>query len=162
MANTKKKGEVLSFVDQLIDKDDLPFKQDYLVRNMAIGFLAGMIVAIGGAVKDAPEEGFKPSTFIRSPLIGAIECPILAALIPNAHWFLLFLSVIGIERITIEIYKLFRAKKPGKFDHGEWGTPKSKEQNGNGFIHEEEIHNGNGHDSNPAHIRIGHSYNGFN
>jgi hypothetical protein len=132
----KGKGSVLGFVDDIIDKDDLLFNHDYVLRNMMIGFFAGLIVAIGGSVKDAPYEGFKPATFIRSPIIGAVAAPILGALIPNAHWFLLFLSVIGFERIIVEIHKMFRGKKPGKFTHGEWGSPKDQVVtfNGNGRL----------------------------
>jgi len=42
-----------------------------------VGFLAGLAVAIGGAIKDSPNEGFKLLTFIRSPLIGMVEGAIL-------------------------------------------------------------------------------------
>ena len=97
------------------------------VEGAVIGFLAGLAVAMGGAVKDAPYEGFKEKTFWRSPLVGAFWGAVLAGRY-GLKPFPLFLSTIGLERATVEIYKLYRAevKKdyiPGKFIHGEWGVP---------------------------------------
>jgi len=40
---------------------------------MVLGALSGLVVAICGAIKDAPYEGFNMMTFIRSPVIGALE-----------------------------------------------------------------------------------------
>ena len=92
-----------------------------------IGFLAGLAVAAGGAIKDAPYEGFKEKTFWRSPLIGAFWGAVLARRY-RLKPFPLFLSTIGLERATVELYKLYRAEvkkdyTPGKFIHGEWGVP---------------------------------------
>lgn len=120
----RNESKLLSLVDGLISEDELLFRKEHLTRNLAIGFVAGTIIGIGGGVKDAPYEGFRIKTFIRSPIIGALSCAVLGILIPNAHWFLLFLGTVGVERITIEIYKLLRSKQPGKFENGEWGTPK--------------------------------------
>ena len=97
-------------------------------RGAIIGFLAGLAVAIGGAIKDAPYEGFKNSTFWRSPFIGMIEGAIIGEHYPNLPEPLMFFIVIGIERLTVELYKLNRAMTtgytPGKFIYGEWGIPK--------------------------------------
>jgi hypothetical protein len=40
--------------------------------NIFAGFLAGLICALGGALKDSPHEGFKPWTFPRSIYVGAL------------------------------------------------------------------------------------------
>jgi len=99
-----------------------------MLEEAAIGAFTGLLVAIGGAVKDAPYEGFNAAKFIRSPIIGAVEAPIIAAKLNVTNPVLLSLATIGTERATVETYKLIRAKAgdyiPGKFIHGEWGKPK--------------------------------------
>ena len=97
------------------------------LRGAVIGGLAGLAVAFGGAIKDAPYEGFKGKTFWRSPIIGAFWGHLLEEKykLDNVP---LFFATIGLERATVEAYKLFRAlvKKdyiPGKFVYGEWGLP---------------------------------------
>jgi len=96
-------------------------------RGLTIGFLAGLAVACGGAIKDAPYEGFKPLTFIRSPIVGAIVGYILNKIYPRLPSEILFLASIAGERIVVEGYKLIRALqkkyKPKKFEIGEWGVP---------------------------------------
>ena len=99
-----------------------------VLEDAIIGFLAGLTVAIGGAIKDAPYEGFNFLTFIRSPIIGAIEAPIISYGFPNSPKPLIFLSTIATERLTVEFYKLLRANVgtyvPVKFTEiGEWGKP---------------------------------------
>ena len=96
------------------------------LKGAAIGFLAGLAVAIGGAIKDTPYEGFKPSKFARSPIVGAA----VGWIIDEAYDLpapILFLSSIAGERIVVEAYKLMRAitkgYKPLKFTGGEWGVP---------------------------------------
>ena len=96
-------------------------------RNAVIGALAGTLVAIGGATKDAPYEGFKMKTFLRSPIIGAVVTPILGAYVPNLPPLILALSTIAVERASVEAYKLYRQSRgeyiPSKFIYGEWGHP---------------------------------------
>ena len=99
---------------------------DELLESAVLGFLAGLVVAICGALKDAPYEGFDMATFLRSPLIGAVEAPIIASFFPDAPSELIFLSTIATERVTVEAYKIARAKMgvyvPAKFTEvGEWG-----------------------------------------
>jgi len=98
------------------------------IKGAVIGGLAGLAVAIGGAIKDAPYEGFEVKKFIRSPIIGAIAGAILYSKFPDLHPAVGFTSVIGIERIVVEMYKLIRALRkeyvPMKFIYGEWGIPK--------------------------------------
>ena len=94
----------------------------------AVGMIAGFAVAVGGAIKDAPYEGFDQLKFLRSPIIGIIEGHLLqTAFAPQLTVLsatILFLASVGAERITTEVYKLVRAKKPMKFTFGEWGVRK--------------------------------------
>ena len=92
--------------------------------GLAVGFAAGLSVAIGGAIKDAPYEGFSLLTFVRSPIVGAIVGWSIATQLHVVDPVPLFLASIGGERIVVEGYKLLRAQKPGKFTFGEWGVPK--------------------------------------
>ena len=93
------------------------------IRDTAIGFASGSAVAVGGAIKDAPYEGFDTIRFIRSPVIGAVVGLVTGRLLTN-NPLLIFLIVIAIERIITESYKLGRGNMPGKFGYGEWGKPK--------------------------------------
>jgi len=98
-----------------------------LIKNqkeaITVSTLAGVGVAAGGALKDAPYEGFKPQTFMRSPVIGATVGYLLYKKYQNVEVPLWFFSTIGIERVIVESWKLFRAHKPTKFKIGEWGKP---------------------------------------
>jgi len=94
--------------------------KDVLI-GAGIGFLAGLSVAIGGAIKDSPMEGFKPETFIRSPIIGAIVGASINGILPKTNKVIVYLGTIGGERIIVESFKLIRAEIPGKFQNGEWG-----------------------------------------
>ena len=98
-----------------------------ILGQMFWGLLAGLASAVGGAIKDAPYEGFEGIKFIRSPIIGAVEAPILAHFLKIESPPVLFLSTLAAERITVESYKLARAVyggyMPMKFIYGEWGIP---------------------------------------
>ena len=98
-----------------------------MLKEAAVGFVSGLLVAIGGAIKDAPYEGFDPVKFIRSPIIGTIEAPLIGSVFKDTHPVLLGMATIATERLTVEAYKLIRAQSglyvPGKFIHGEWGKP---------------------------------------
>lgn len=87
------------------------------------GGLAGLLVGLAGATKDAPYEGFKMNTFWRSPLVGVIAGVIVAST-TKGDKARLFLGAIAVERMIVEGYKLLRAQKPGKFEFGEWGVAK--------------------------------------
>jgi len=99
-----------------------------MLAEIGVGIISGLLVAIGGAIKDAPYEGFSPTKFIRSPVIGAVEAPIIGHVFKNTHPVLLGMATIATERLTVETYKLIRASTgsyvPQKFVHGEWGRPK--------------------------------------
>ena len=98
-----------------------------MLKEAAIGAVSGLLVAIGGAIKDAPYEGFSFTKFIRSPIIGAIEAPIIANTFKDTHPVLLGMTTIATERLTVETYKLISAQTgdyiPGKFIYGEYGKP---------------------------------------
>ena len=99
-----------------------------MLAEAAIGAVSGLLVAIGGAIKDAPYEGFNLTKFIRSPIIGSIEAPVISTVFKDTHPVLLGMATIATERLTVETYKLLRAQAgdyvPGKFIYGEWGKPK--------------------------------------
>ena len=96
--------------------------------NVFAGFLAGLLCALGGTVKDAPYEGFKPRSFVRSPIVGTLAGAVSFFLTRD---FFLALAFSGyVERCCVEGWKIMRAKRPGKFDNGEWGKPQPVQING--------------------------------
>lgn len=72
---------------------------------LLVGTLGGSLSAIGGAVKDAQFEGFKPIKFIRSPFVGAIGGLILINFTQQP--LVLVVASVGFERIVVEFYKTF-------------------------------------------------------
>ena len=79
------------------------------------GLIAGMVIAVGGAWKDAPIEGFDFLKFWRSPALTVIAAVLLFPLIGNA--VLAGIAAIGYERAASENYKtfFFPARPRGKF-----------------------------------------------
>ncbi len=69
------------------------------------GLVAGVIVAIGGALKDSQFEGFLPRKFVRSPIVAAIAGIVFVHF--SADAFLIALACIGGERVGVELYKTF-------------------------------------------------------
>jgi hypothetical protein len=96
-----------------------------ITNGLIIGTIAGILVALAGARKDSPYEGFKIKTFFRSPIVGAIAGVIVAYSVKSDKKGL-FLGSIAVERMIVEGYKLLRAQKAGKFDYGEWGISKKQ------------------------------------
>lgn len=94
------------------------------IPGWTVGLAAGLAVGIGGAIKDAPYEGFNLLTFFRSPIVGAAVGWAIERQLRLIDPVTLFLASIGGERIVVEAYKLVRSQKPGKFTYGEWGVPK--------------------------------------
>lgn len=94
------------------------------LEGALVGFFSGLAVAAGGAIKDAPYEGFQTLKFFRSPVVALVEGAIQKSLFPTLNDGILFFSTIGTERLTIESYKVLRAHMPSKFAGGEWGVPK--------------------------------------
>ena len=94
-------------------------------RYGIVASLSGLLIAIGGAWKDAPIEGFGVRVFARSIAVCvAIAATLFIALgvHPAGH---LFLTVLGAERFCCEFYKTFVSQRaPGKFiggvEHPAW------------------------------------------
>lgn len=81
--------------------------------NLTAGLIAGLLTALGGAVKDAPYEGFKPKTFMRSIVVGAATG--LASSVVTGNFYVA-LAVSGyLERVAVEGFKILRQRRPGKF-----------------------------------------------
>ena len=101
-----------------------------ITRGALIGLASGLTVALGGAIKDAPYEGFDLLKFFRSPAIGLVEGSVLGHYQPKLNVPVFYFAIIGTERVTTETYKLIRAKldevkyMPAKFKVGEWGITK--------------------------------------
>jgi hypothetical protein len=75
------------------------------MAGVAIGAIAGVIVAIGGALKDSQFEGFLPRKFVRSPIVAAIAGFLFVHF--SSDGFLTVLACIGGERVGVELYKTF-------------------------------------------------------
>lgn len=85
----------------------------HLLLNTFAGWLAGTLCSLGGAVKDSPLEGFKRSTFPRSMAVATFWGFVSTAL--TADFFLAFAFAGYFERLTVEGWKILRAKCPSKF-----------------------------------------------
>lgn len=84
------------------------------VRNVLIGFVAGLLCALGGAFKDSPFEGFHPVKFFRSIWVGTLWGLVASRF--TAHPVVVFCCCGYMERLTVEAFKIWRAQRPGKFD----------------------------------------------
>lgn len=86
---------------------------------VAVAYLAGLVVALGGAYKDAPFEGFKVLKFQRSAVVLAVCSPLFYLLAdPKAPVSLGLLVCIygGFERFAVEYYKTYiQRNMSGKF-----------------------------------------------
>ena len=85
-----------------------------MLTNIFLGFLAGLICSLGGALKDSPYEGFYPLKFFRSMIVGT--CAGAVSYYFTANPILAFTFSGYVERMAVEGYKIVRAQKPGKFD----------------------------------------------
>ena len=79
------------------------------------GLAVGMVIAFGGAWKDAPKEGFEALKFFRSPITTVVFAVLLSRL--TSSYLLIAVASIGYERATAETYKtfFFPSKPRGKF-----------------------------------------------
>ena len=86
-----------------------------LLSSALVGLLVGIIIAIGGAWKDAPKEGFELLKFFRSPSM-TVVCAIALSALTGSH-LQIAVAAIGYERAAVETWKtlLTREKPPGKF-----------------------------------------------
>lgn len=89
-----------------------------LALNTFAGWLAGTLCSLGGALKDSPVEGFKPATFPRSILVATFWGLMSSWL--TTDLFLAFAFAGYFERLTVEGWKILRAKRPGKFAARGW------------------------------------------
>jgi hypothetical protein len=85
-----------------------------MMLNVFMGFLAGTITSLGGALKDCPYEGFYPLKFFRSITVGTLGG--ITSIYFTGNPILAFTFAIGFERMIVECYKIIRAQRPGKFD----------------------------------------------
>ena len=92
----------------------------HLVLNTFAGWLAGTLCSLGGAVKDSPLEGFKRSTFPRSMVVATFWGVVSTVL--TYDFFLAFAFAGYFERLTVEGWKIIRAKRPSKFVNDSWVT----------------------------------------
>lgn len=96
------------------------------LKGLAAGLIAGTISAIWGYYKDviyAGYEEFKPLSFIRSPIAGAIGGVVFQLYGVEDPLVLLFCAGAS-ERIIVEPYKIFiKQSIPSKFKFEEHGTP---------------------------------------
>ena len=70
-----------------------------------LGIAVGAVVAVGGAWKDAPVEGFEPLKFLRSPLT-TLGWALVLAQLSGSH-LAIAIAALGYERATAETYKTF-------------------------------------------------------
>ena len=84
------------------------------LKGALIGLASGLSVAIGGAIKDAPYEGFDWVKFARSPAIALVEGATLGHFVPQLtqgyYPIVFYFTIIGTERVTTEGYKLIEPK----------------------------------------------------
>lgn len=92
----------------------------HLALNTFAGWLAGTLCSLGGAVKDSPLEGFKRSTFPRSMIVATFWGIASTAL--TSDFFLAFAFAGYFERLTVEGWKIIRAKRPSKFVSDSWAS----------------------------------------
>jgi len=83
------------------------------VLGLIWGTVGGLGIALCGAWKDAPIEGFEPSKFLRSPFVGALWGLLFSVF--TSDYSLLLFACIGGERMTVEFYKTFIRRKHAKF-----------------------------------------------
>ena len=86
-----------------------------LLASALVGLIVGVIIAIGGAWKDAPKEGFQTVKFFRSPIMAMVCATGLSAL--SDSYLQIAVASIGFERAAIETWKTLLARQtaPGKF-----------------------------------------------
>lgn len=92
------------------------FVIDFSADNLWLALVGGVIVAIGGAAKDAPYEGFDKLKFWRSPVVGVAFGIFLFTFFKDLPSKYFLIAVPGGERIISESYKkIVKGKIPGKF-----------------------------------------------
>ncbi len=77
--------------------------------------LIGFCVALVGAWKDIVWEPFSFRTFMRTPIICTFWGVVLVIFLKDKDWFLIALSAIALERLSVELWKALFRKMPSKF-----------------------------------------------
>ena len=86
------------------------------INKVFIIFIIGILIALGGMLKDAPYEGFNLVKFFRSPVVAIAIGFLLLILFPNISGKYFLLATAGGERILSEFYKkIFQGRIPGTF-----------------------------------------------
>jgi hypothetical protein len=80
-----------------------------------VGFVPGLLTAIGGAWKDTLYEPFELTKFFRSPTICMFGFIVLWGFYGWDHWVLSMMSASTIERLIVEGWKAIIRHPPGKF-----------------------------------------------
>lgn len=81
-----------------------------LLVAVAAGMLSGLHVATWGAYKDAPYEGLRWASLLRSPIVATVAAILLWSLIPalRGEGLVLFVGVVyTAERLSVEWWKTF-------------------------------------------------------
>jgi hypothetical protein len=76
-----------------------------VARTALVGLAVGLLIAVGGAWKDAPKEGFQPLKFLRSPAMTVGLALAVSAL--TDRYLFVAVAAIGFERATVETWKTF-------------------------------------------------------
>jgi hypothetical protein len=107
-------GACLALVAQL-DHEPAGARDLVTARVALLALLVGSIVALGGAWKDAPKEGFEVLKFFRSPFMTVVFAMLLARLTDS--YLQATVAALGYERAAAETYKtfFFPSKPRGKF-----------------------------------------------
>ncbi len=86
-----------------------------MMAYLAMAYITGMVVSIGGAYKDAPFEGFQILKFQRSAIVLLFLSPLLYLMGPAPLGFVICMYG-GLERFTVEYYKTYiQRNMSGKF-----------------------------------------------
>ena len=80
-----------------------------------LGLAVGLVIAFGGAWKDAPTEGFDSAKFLKSPCLTIAFALLLSRL--SSSYLEIVVATVGYERLASETYKtfLFPSRPRGKF-----------------------------------------------
>ena len=95
------------------------FRVGHFSGFLIVAYTSGLLVALGGAYKDAPFEGFKWLKFQRSAAVLAVCSPLFYFVnnpfAPVPLGFLIYMNG-GLERFVVEYYKTYiQRNMSGKF-----------------------------------------------
>ena len=97
----------------------IDLRVEHFLVFLVTAYATGLVVALGGAYKDAPFEGFKWLKFQRSAVVLALLSPLFYlvnhAAAPVPLGFLIYMNI-GLERFAVEYYKTYiQRNMSGKF-----------------------------------------------